>query len=429
MRCRPVPLALLASSVLAAGLLVAPAAQGAPPEPRRDTRFTPYAADRFEATVETGKSDVWVVSLGDSYISGEAGRWAGNETGGTGLIDALGRTAYWDTPDGEAIKGCHRSRSAAIHIGVVNSLNLACSGAKTASELRSNGEWKPGIDFVNDGPREGQAFMLEKFARVNKVRMVALSIGGNDLSFAPVMEACVKAFLLRGTECHEDSKVLDLVGPEVRARIAERIAGAILNVATAMERAGYDDDKWSLVLQLYPRPLPPAEEFRYGDGILGNRQLIGGCGFYDADARWALKDLLPALNDTVLSAGRAAVAERPSLQLSYLDTTRAYDKRELCQEKVNRVGSKGGVASWTDPDAADRSEWVQDINVIKTDAREGQESLHPNYWGQLALRNCWREVWNAGDVRGGTCERREGLNDRGEPRMQLGGGGPNFQIR
>lgn len=425
MRLRSLTVVLLSGAVLGAGLLVVPAAEG---QVRRDDPTIPYSSGRFAASVASGKGGAWVVSLGDSFISGEAGRWAGNETGGTALVDALGPTAYWDTPSGESIQGCHRSKSAVIHIGVVNSLNLACSGAKTASELRSNGDWKPGIDFYNEGDREGQAFMLEKFARDHRVRMVALSIGGNDLKFAPVMEACVKAFLLRGDPCSQDPNVESLVGPDARASVAASITGAILHVATAMERAGYSDHEWTLVLQLYPRPLPPADEFRYGDGILGNRQLIGGCGLYDADATWAIKDVLPALNATVLAAGRAAVSQRDSLQLSYLDTTGAFDKRELCQDKVARVGSKGGAASWTSPEAADTSEWLQDINIIKTDARDGQENLHPNYWGQLALRNCWREVWNDGDVRGGACERRQGLNDRGEPRMELVGGGRSFQL-
>ncbi|MHB1139174.1 MAG: hypothetical protein ACYC2O_09485 [Microthrixaceae bacterium] len=36
----------------------------------------------------------WVVSVGDSYISGEGGRWAGNKSGFNSAIDALGSSAY-----------------------------------------------------------------------------------------------------------------------------------------------------------------------------------------------------------------------------------------------------------------------------------------------------------------------------------------------
>src|SRR6187397_1034028 len=59
----------------------------------------------------------WVVSLGDSAISGEAGRWAGNTNDTYTRVDALGSDAYYDnaTRTAEAIPGCHRSESAAIH--------------------------------------------------------------------------------------------------------------------------------------------------------------------------------------------------------------------------------------------------------------------------------------------------------------------------
>ena len=40
-----------------------------------------------------------------------------------------------------------------------------------------------------------------------------------------------------------------------------------------------------------------------------------------------------------------------------------------------------------------------------------QESLHPNYWGQLANLVCVKLAWNDGDVRGGTCVRGDGAYD------------------
>src|SRR4051794_13573766 len=60
-----------------------------------------------------------VVTVGDSYISGEAGRWAGN-AGSQSYVDALGSTAYYDNASntGESIKGCHRSKSYEGAIGV-----------------------------------------------------------------------------------------------------------------------------------------------------------------------------------------------------------------------------------------------------------------------------------------------------------------------
>src|SRR6478752_7752458 len=61
----------------------------------------------------------WTVSVGDSYISGEAGRWAGNTNESSSWIDALGSTAYYDNASktGERIAHCHRSKSASVYIG------------------------------------------------------------------------------------------------------------------------------------------------------------------------------------------------------------------------------------------------------------------------------------------------------------------------
>ena len=63
-----------------------------------------------------GSGTPTVVSLGDSFISGEAGRWAGNTDESSSKTDALGSTAYYDnsTDTGELIKGCHRSKSAEV---------------------------------------------------------------------------------------------------------------------------------------------------------------------------------------------------------------------------------------------------------------------------------------------------------------------------
>src|SRR5690348_8371039 len=130
-----------------------------------------------------GTGSPWVVSVGDSYISGEAGRWAGNSNQGESYIDALGPTAYYDnaTNTAETINRCHRSHSAEIYLGGgVNGLNLACSGAQTATvPSDSNGYFKPGLDFYNGSAGQGQALMLQNFASTHNVTLVALSIGGN----------------------------------------------------------------------------------------------------------------------------------------------------------------------------------------------------------------------------------------------------------
>ena len=108
-----------------------------------------------------GVGPQWIVSVGDSAISGEAGRWAGNTDGSSANVDALGSTAYFDnaTNSAEKIPGCHRSKSAEVYIGGgVNGMNLACSGARTYTQTPGSGDFKPGLDFYNDSSgRQGQA--------------------------------------------------------------------------------------------------------------------------------------------------------------------------------------------------------------------------------------------------------------------------------
>ena len=64
---------------------------------------------------------------------------------------------------GEAIRGCHRSKSAEVHIGGgVLSANLACSGAQTSTNAGGS-DFKPGIDFYSDSSgRNGQALALQQ---------------------------------------------------------------------------------------------------------------------------------------------------------------------------------------------------------------------------------------------------------------------------
>ena len=48
-----------------------------------------------------------------------------------------------------------------------------------------------------------------------------------------------------------------------------------------------------------------------------------------------------------------------------------------------------------------------------------QASLHPNWWGENAIRNCVRQAYNGGVPKGGVCNRGTGLNANGEPNMTL----------
>lgn len=370
-----------------------------------------------------GSGTASVVSLGDSYISGEAGRWAGNTNEESSWVDALGSHAYDDNEShtAELIAGCHRSLSAEIHIGGgVNSMNLACSGATTATHFGGEGEFKPGIDFYNSGGNKGQALMLREYAEAHNVKLVALSIGGNDFNFAEIVQDCLTDWLTSPSwwknYCHDDSEVTANFTSENVASVTTAIKNAIFNVHRAMREAGYRDEMYAIVVQDYESPLPNGSGFRYPEEGW-SRQEVGGCGFWNADANWANETALPTIDRAVHNA--AGETRLSNVRLMYLSST--FNGRRLCESTVGLLEERG-LTSWRESGAVDRTEWVSQIRTLTAlfGVYEIQEDLHPDYWGQLALRNCLRQAYNEGSPRGGTCTRTgTGLTEAGEPVMTL----------
>lgn len=382
----------------------------------------PFAATPAQAD-GPGAGAPWVVSVGDSYISGEAGRWAGSSNTSSAASDALGATAYFDNAAGtaEQINRCHRSRSAQVFIGGgVNGLNLACSGAKSATV--DGTEFKPGLDFYDDGAgRIGQAKALQQFAASHHVTMVNVSIGGNDFNFASIVQSCVVDFLYSPSwlkdYCKDDKSVVANFTAANVAAVKARVATAYANVRTAMRNAGYADSAWTMLVQNYPSPIPGGSGFRYGQSGY-TRQDTGGCGFWNADADWANATALPTINATVTGA----ISQAGISNAKTLDLASAYNGRRLCETGVG-LYEEVGLTSWTQSGAVDRTEWVNQIRTVTTAGSSPyyiQESLHPGYWGQLANRSCVRQAWNGGAPRSGRCVRSgTGLTALGEPRMAL----------
>jgi hypothetical protein len=366
----------------------------------------------------------WSVSVGDSYISGEAGRWAGNTNGSASNIDALGSTAYYDNASNsaETINRCHRSKAAEVFIGGgVSGANLACSGARTSTFTDSSGNFKPGLDFYSDANgRKGQARMLQEFAATHNVRLVPLSIGGNNFNFASIVQTCVTDWLTSPSwwpdYCNDDSSVTSNFTSTNVANQTAAIKNAILNIRTAMANAGYADSQYTILVQDYESPIPLGSGFRYGQSGY-TRQNTGGCGFWNNDANWANNTALPTINNAV----KNAAAQSSLGNVRILELQSAFNGRRLCENTVGLL-EETGTASWRSAGAVDRSEWINQIRTVSTAFSDYyiQESLHPNYWGQKALRNCVRQAWNGGAPRSGTCTRGTGLNGLGEPNMTLG---------
>ncbi len=382
--------------------------------------FTPTAAQADGP----GSGSPYVVSVGDSYISGEAGRWAGSSNSNSASADALGGSAYFDNAanNAETIERCHRSKSAEIKIGGgINSVNLACSGAKAATDA-SGSYFKPGLDFYDNGAGKiGQAKALQQFAATHNVKMVSVSIGGNDFNFASVVQSCVVDFLGSPTwwkdYCYDDNSVKANFTSANVAAMKTRIANGFINIRTAMRNAGYSDSSWTLMVQNYPSPLPNSSGIRYSESGY-SRQNTGGCGFWNADANWANATALPTINNTVFGA----ITQSGLTNAKTLNISSAFNGRRLCENTVG-LYEEVGLSSWTQSTAVDKTEWVNQIRTVTTAGSSPyyiQESLHPNYWGQMATRSCVRQAYNSGAPKSGSCVRTgTGLTSLGEPKMTL----------
>jgi hypothetical protein len=402
---RRMSLSMLLAGIAAAAVLVGLAALAAPAR-----------ADG------PGEGAPWTVSVGDSYISGEAGRWAGNTNESSSEIDALGTTAYDDNAagNGELIEGCHRSKSAEVLIGAgVSGENLACSGAKTSS-FTTEGLFKPGLDFYNSGGHEGQALMLQHFATSHDVKLVAVSIGGNNFNFASIVQTCVEDWLLTPewwpAYCSSESSVTSNFSASNVTKVKGEITTAIQNIATAMGNAGYSSSQYTILVQDYPSPIPGGSGFRYSQSGY-TRQAVGGCGFWNKDANYANEKMLPTIDGAVMGAASAAGLSN----VKTLELSSAFNGRRLCEKGVGLLEEEG-LSSWRGAGAVDKSEWINQIRTITAifPPYEIQEDIHPNYWGQLALRNCVTQAYNAGAPKGGTCTiAATGLNSAGEPNMSL----------
>jgi hypothetical protein len=363
-----------------------------------------------------------IVSVGDSAISGEAGRWAGNTNNSSNNVDALGSTAYWDTATGEAIPGCHRSKANEIAIGGgVNSANLACSGARTYTQAYSSGnDFKPGLDFYDDGAGHiGQAKALQSYATTHNVKMVTVLIGANNYGFADIVQQCVVDFLTSPTwfkdYCYDDSSVSSRFTAGNQATITTQIAGAFQNLRTAMRNAGYADNAWTLDVQTYASPLPRGSGIRYSESGY-TRQSTGGCGVWNRDADWANDTAVVAMNNSA----RNGATQSGLTNTKIFDVSSLLNGRRLCENTVGLLEEKG-LANWTVAGAADQTEWVSQIRTTSTvfGPYQLQEGLHPSYWGEKALRNCVRQAYNSGTPKGGVCTHGTGLNANGEPNATL----------
>ncbi|MFI6444793.1 GDSL-type esterase/lipase family protein [Kitasatospora sp. NPDC050543] len=338
--------------------------------PLAATGLIAVAAPAHAATGPTAS-----VTMGDSYISGEAGRWKGNSTTTSG--SRAGTDRAWTSGSSydparvygsTAASGCDRSDVAEVRSAPTiaqTQINLACSGAVSANVFRaSNG----GQSYKGEAP---QADQLATVAAQNNVKLITLSIGGNDLGFADVITTCVSDYLIWYSYCNDDQQ------QEIDAKMPAAMAGvgkSIDEIRAAMAAAGYSAGSYRIVLQSYPSPIPRSSEMRYRESGW-DRSDIGGCPFWDGDADWARDRLVPQISNAL-----AGVAAAKGVQ--FMDLRDMLQGREVCAKASKQATSSSAPSATT-------SEWARFVDGGLS-ASQGviQESMHPNYYGQQALGRC-----------------------------------------
>lgn len=344
-----------------------------------------------------GNGPTAVVSMGDSYISGEAGRWKGNSLTNSG--SRTGTDRGWvsgSTYDpgkvyGTTAGGCHRSDSAEVRsagpIAEV-AVNLACSGATSENVFRaSNG----GVVFKGEAP---QADRLAAVAASHDVKIIALSIGGNDLGFADIIKDCALDFALWNSYCYDDQQYgVDQKIDQVMANVGKSVD----EVRAVMRAAGYADTSYRIVLQSYPSPIPRGAENRYTQSDW-SRLNTGGCPFWNRDSDWARDSLVPQIANRI-----KGVAAAKGVQ--FLDLRDMLQGREVCAKASKLVTTAA-------PASAKTSEWARWIDSSETQGLI-QESMHPNYFGQLAAGRCLTLVVAQPASGGFGCKNTAGADQTG----------------
>ncbi|MEZ0093547.1 GDSL-type esterase/lipase family protein [Streptacidiphilus sp. EB129] len=311
------------------------------------------------------------VSMGDSYISGEAGRWQGNSDDSGGSRDGtdLAYTGSGYNPSsvygGTYSSGCDRSGSAEVDsaFGSTAAINIACSGATTVNVFRAA---DGGQSFKGEAP---QADQLATIAAQHNVDLITLSIGGNDLGFANVISNCVEDYEVWYSYCQpsQQAAIDSAMGPAMA-----NVGKSVDEIRATMSADGYAASDYRIVLQSYPSPIPRSSENRYPESGW-SRTTDGGCPFWNADEDWARDTMVPEISDHL-----AAVAADRGVQ--FLDLRDFLQGREVCSTATR-------LATSTQEPSATTSEWAR---FLTTGATQGtlQESFHPNYYAQLALGRC-----------------------------------------
>lgn len=291
---------------------------------------------QFSATQDVMIDDLLIISLGDSFASGEG---IPHSYGlGNGLIP-LPVNVKWQAEDDTGASRCHRSAYAGSALAAawleandpktsVTFVHLACSGAKIEDQqlwgdrarlgyFHEGGMLDPyrGVVPQSIGSTSEEPPQVDQAAAITGTRQVdamTLSIGGNDLHFSNIIKDCLVGHAsrllqgdLRGCDVPE-SPTFDCGSAEGEGECAgvdtyneqiARLPGRFDRLATRLSAEfGSRLDPSRVLLMEYPNPT------RCDDGEV--------CPMLDPlislrESRWADRVVLPGLNGVLEGAATA----------------------------------------------------------------------------------------------------------------------------
>jgi hypothetical protein len=280
------------------------------------------------------------VALGDSYSSGE-GSYNYNLVGGD----------------------CHRSTDGYPHyLSDVEDLDLpefqACSGAVTD-------------DFYVPNPvRPGE---VPQLSRLNEyTQTVTLTIGGNDMGFKPIAEACSHHSLNWGYSCGGSSVAQDVTARLSALRGIDTTPGDNQMVRTAEDRVIHPIQN---VLEDIAGAAPQAKIY-----IAGYPKLFGDDeAYYDPDPN------APGSHTCLITQGTGPTVTVAYTDAQYLNVL-ADQLNDVISDAVTAINNPN--IEYVDPFTFTGhghcdvfGSWFNGVDIVGVSATPEPESLHPNVMG------------------------------------------------
>ena len=342
--CDEISSLLATNSTTSSSPVVAAPVEAAPVEAAPVEAAPVETAPVETAPVEAADRPRMVVSMGDSFISGESGHLIGNNS-----AQNLGLGVYETGTEDD----CRRSASAPINsitIPGVTVENIACSGAVTGDigeALARRGTRGPQDELL-------QIHKLEDLAAANDIEMVAVSIGGNDAGFGDFVASCVLAFA-QGQSCQDTAGFHENI---VENEMRNNVTASLGQIRSVLDDAGHTDAR--IVLLSYPSPVPAATVY---DPV---QQVNHGCNFNASDMAYVRKTFVPLMDTTLQNVAA-------NTGVDFLSLVHAFDGKELCSPTTTGLG-----------ESSDHSDLEWATGIRGRDA----ESMHPNALGQEAVGAC-----------------------------------------